>query len=65
MLMYDCLFVCYLGLQGPMQEARGNQIHNQRFPILQPGTGDERGRSRGHSEGEHKRSKHRMDEHEP
>ena len=48
-----------------MQEARGNQIHNQRFPILQPGTGDERGRSRGHSEGEHKRSKHRMDEHEP
>lgn len=64
------MFVGYLGpipipIQGPMQEGRGNEVHDQRFPILQPGNSDERGGSWGHSEGEHKRSKHRMDKHEP
>jgi hypothetical protein len=33
-----------------VQEARRHQIHYQRFPLLQPGFGDQRGGCRGYRE---------------
>lgn len=48
-----------------MQEARRNKIHDQRLPILQPGVGDERGRSREHRAGERQRKQDRLAGDEP
>ena len=48
-----------------MQKDRGHQIHNQRFPLLQPGADHQRRGCRGYRAREHERKQNRVDEHEP
>jgi len=43
------MWICFC-FQGTVQEARRHQIHYQRFPLLQPGFGDQRGGCRGYRE---------------
>lgn len=54
-----------VALQGGVQEARRHKIHNQRLPLLQPGSGDERGWCRGYRAREHQRIKNAVGVHEP
>lgn len=46
------------------QEGR-SQVHNKRVPLLQLGSGHQRGGCRGYREGERERVKDWLDEHEP
>lgn len=48
-----------------MPEERRNEVHGQRFPLLQPGSGHKRRRSRKHRAAERERNKNFVDEHEP
>lgn len=48
-----------------MQEARGHKIHNQRLPLLQPGSGDQRGGCRGYRAREHQRVEDAVGVNEP
>lgn len=48
--------------QGAMPEARRNQVHDKRIPVLQPGADLQRRGCRGYSEGERERDKDRVDE---
>lgn len=48
-----------------MQKARRNQIHDQRIPLLQLGSGDERCGRRRHRAREREGIEHGVDEHEP
>lgn len=63
--IFTYLKVFVLILQGPMQEARWDQVHNQRFPLLQLGIGDERGGCRGYRAGEHQGIQDPVDANEP
>ncbi|KAF2288674.1 hypothetical protein GH714_010246 [Hevea brasiliensis] len=47
-----------------VQEARWNEIHNKRFPLLQSSSGNQRRRCRGYREGERQGITDRVDEHE-
>ena len=51
--------------QGILPKEWRNQIHRQRFPLLQPGSGHQRRGCRGYRAGEHQRIQNRVDEHEP
>ena len=45
-----------------MPEARRDQVHDQRVPVLQLGSDQQRRRSRGCGEGERERDQNRLDE---
>lgn len=45
-----------------MPEARGNEVHDKRIPVLQPGADLQRRGCWGYSEGERERDKDRVDE---
>ena len=53
------------GVQGALQEARWDQVHDQRLPLLQLGSDHERGGCRGYREDECEGVEDWMDEHEP
>lgn len=48
-----------------MSEARRNEVHNQRVPILQPGADHQRRGCRRHREGERQGFEDRLDADEP
>lgn len=48
-----------------MQEEGRHKVHNQRIPLLQPGSDHQRRGRGGHREGEHQGFEDWMDEHEP
>ena len=56
--------VC-VDVQGAMPQARWDEVHDQRLPLLQLGTDHQRGGCRGYHEGEREGFKDRVDEHEP
>ncbi|KAK9029162.1 hypothetical protein V6N11_026285 [Hibiscus sabdariffa] len=51
--------------QSAMPEEGRDTVHNQRVPLLQPGSDLQRGGCRGYREGERERNPDRLDEHEP
>lgn len=51
------------GLQGAVQEEGRGSVHDKRVQVLQPGADHERGRGRGHREGEREGDEHRVDAH--
>lgn len=58
------LTVCELFTQGAMPQARRDQIHNQRLPLLQPGFDLQRRGCRRYRARERERHKDWLDEHE-
>lgn len=48
-----------------MPKARRNQIHDQRIPLLQPGSGHQRRGRRRYRAREREGDEHCLDEHEP
>lgn len=52
-------------VQGAMQEAGRDKVHDQRLPLLQPGSDHQRRWCRGYREDERERVEDRLDEHEP
>lgn len=48
-----------------MPQARRDQVHYQRLPLLQPGFGKQRRGCRGYRAGERERIQDWLDEHEP
>lgn len=52
-------------LKGAMPEVGWNQVHRQRFPLLQLGSNQQRRRRRRHSESLGERYKDQLDEYEP
>lgn len=59
------LDVLLLFTQGTMPQEGRSQVHNKRVPLLQLGSGHQRGGCRGYREGERERVKDWLDEHEP
>lgn len=51
--------------QGAMPQARWDQVHNQRLPLLQPGPGLQRRGCRGYHARAREGHQDRLDEHEP
>lgn len=60
--LFNHLFIV---LQDTVQEARRHQIHDQRLPLLQPGSGHQRCGCRGYRAREHQGKEHAVDSHEP
>lgn len=59
-----CLCLSWIS-QDTVQKTRWDQIHNQRFPLLQLGPGHQRGGCRGHRAPEHQGCEHPVAAHEP
>lgn len=58
-------FFLFLKSQSAMPEERRNEVHDQRFPLLQFGSRHKRRRRRKHRTAKRERNKNFVDEHEP